>query len=134
MECMRERERRDEAVEKWKKLYLAIKIELDHLIKMTHQGQRASWISEEEELLDELHRELKAKEETIKLLLAQLASMEKEKWRMEREVDILRQSLRIMSHHKKKGKHNGKSFRKTLLHLVVTLQQSGNLILHSPAE
>lgn len=39
MEYMREeRARRDEAVDKWKRLYLAIKNELDHLIKMTHQG------------------------------------------------------------------------------------------------
>lgn len=39
MECIKEeRLRRDEAVDKWKRLYLAIKTELDHLIKMTHQG------------------------------------------------------------------------------------------------
>lgn len=35
---MEERERRDEAVEKWKKLYLAIKTELDDLIQRTHSG------------------------------------------------------------------------------------------------
>ena len=33
-----ERARRDEAVEKWKQLYLAIKIELDELIQRTYDG------------------------------------------------------------------------------------------------
>lgn len=33
-----ERARRDEAVEKWKHLYLAIKTELDHLIQRTDRG------------------------------------------------------------------------------------------------
>lgn len=33
-----ERARRDETVEKWKQLYLAIKIELDDLIRRTHCG------------------------------------------------------------------------------------------------
>lgn len=34
-----ERARRDEAVEKWKQLYLAIKMELDDLIQTTHCGR-----------------------------------------------------------------------------------------------
>lgn len=39
LEQMKEdRAQRDEAVEKWKRLYLAIKIELDSLIQKTHQG------------------------------------------------------------------------------------------------
>jgi hypothetical protein len=39
VEQMREeRARRDEAVEKWKQLYLAIKTELDHLIQRTDRG------------------------------------------------------------------------------------------------
>ena len=39
VEQMREeRARRDEAVEKWKQLYLAIKMELDDLIQRTHRG------------------------------------------------------------------------------------------------
>lgn len=33
-----ERARRDETVEKWKQLYLAIKVELDDLIQRTHRG------------------------------------------------------------------------------------------------
>ncbi|KAK9287674.1 hypothetical protein L1049_016112 [Liquidambar formosana] len=95
-----ERARRDEAVEKWKQLYLAIKTELDDLIQRTHQGERLYWKAEEEDAVEELQRELKAKEETIELLKAQLASKEKEEYKREREVDILRQSLRIMSNKK----------------------------------
>lgn len=45
VECMREeRSRRDEAVDKWKRLYLAIRTELDHVIKMTHQGTKQNFI------------------------------------------------------------------------------------------
>ncbi|XP_052189158.1 uncharacterized protein LOC127799287 [Diospyros lotus] len=97
-QMMEERARRDEAVEKWKRLYLAIKIELDDLIQRTHQGERWRWKAEEEE---PLRQELKAKEETIALLQARLASVEKEGARRDREVDILRQSLRIVTHKKK---------------------------------
>ncbi|KAJ8441665.1 hypothetical protein Cgig2_019052 [Carnegiea gigantea] len=84
-----ERARRDEAVEKWKMLYLAIKNELDHLIHRTQQ--------EEEELMEELQNELKAKDETIQVLKAKIASMEDEECKRKRELDILKQSLRIMS-------------------------------------
>ncbi|XP_058201642.1 uncharacterized protein LOC131316338 isoform X3 [Rhododendron vialii] len=95
-----ERERRDEAVEKWKRLYLAIKFELDDLIQRTHQG--LYWRAEEEDIvLEELQQELRAKEETIENLHTKLASMEQEKSKSEREIDILRQSLKIMSHKKK---------------------------------
>ncbi|KAA8527841.1 hypothetical protein F0562_035290 [Nyssa sinensis] len=106
-----DRAQRDEAVEKWKRLYLAIKIELDDLIERTHQGERLYWRAEEEDLIDELHRELKAKEETIELLEARLASMEQEGSKRETEVDILRQSLRIMGHNKIPT-HKAKSFKK----------------------
>ncbi|GMP55807.1 hypothetical protein CsSME_00020517 [Camellia sinensis var. sinensis] len=102
VEKMREeRASRDEAVEKWKKLYLAIKIELDDLIQRTHQGERLYWREEEEDLMEKLQRELKIKEETIELLKARLALMEQEESNREREVDILRQSLKIMSYKKK---------------------------------
>ncbi|XP_021762599.1 intracellular protein transport protein USO1-like [Chenopodium quinoa] len=97
MEQMREeRARRDEAVEKWKMLYLAIKHELDDLIQRTHEGT-LNWRADEEELMEDLQRELKARDETIQVLKAQLASMEDEEYKRKREVDILRQSLRIMS-------------------------------------
>lgn len=44
-----------------------------------------------------LIRELKAKDEALEALRAKLASMEKERERKEREIDILRQSLRILT-------------------------------------
>ncbi|KAK1379701.1 NADP-dependent alkenal double bond reductase P1-like [Heracleum sosnowskyi] len=103
MEWIREEGlRRDEAVDKWKRLYLTIKTELDHLIKMTHQEERMGWRVEETNLMSELHAELQVKEDTIEQLREQLASKEKENWRLEREVDILKQSLRIMTHSKGK--------------------------------
>lgn len=101
---MEERERRDEAVEKWKKLYLAIKTELDDLIQRTHSGERLNGSQEEEDLIEELREELKVKEETIEVLKAGLAEAKQEETKKEREVDILRQSLRIMSN-KKKAMH-----------------------------
>lgn len=60
------------------------------------------WRAEEEDIiLEELQQELRAKEETIENLQTRLASMEQEKSKREREIDILRQSLKIMSHKKK---------------------------------
>ncbi|KAF8015924.1 hypothetical protein BT93_H1459 [Corymbia citriodora subsp. variegata] len=99
VEQMREESaRRDEAVEKWKQLYFAIKMELDDLIQTTHCGEgRLCWRPEEEEMVEELKRELTAKEETIEALKSHLASLEQDKHKREREADILRQSLRIMS-------------------------------------
>ncbi|XVE81500.1 hypothetical protein DITRI_Ditri15bG0069500 [Diplodiscus trichospermus] len=94
-----ERARRDEAVEKWKQLYLAIKTELDDLIQRTH-GDALYWKAEEEEMIEELKKEVKSKEETIQALKTQLASMEREGYERERELDILRQSLRILGNKK----------------------------------
>ncbi|GMN32512.1 hypothetical protein TIFTF001_048182 [Ficus carica] len=94
-----ERERRDETVEKWKQLYLAIKMELDDLIQRTHEGG-LYWRAEEEDMAEELKREVQVKEETIKELKSRLASMEQELRNKDREVDILRQSLRIMTSRK----------------------------------
>ncbi|XP_068333887.1 uncharacterized protein [Pyrus communis] len=92
-----ERARRDETVEKWKQLYLAIKVELDDLIQRTHCGNGLYWKAEEEDIVEELKRELKAKEEMIASLKSKIASMEHEHFKKEREIDILRQSLRIIS-------------------------------------
>ncbi|XVF65002.1 hypothetical protein PTKIN_Ptkin09bG0211700 [Pterospermum kingtungense] len=94
-----ERARRDEAVEKWKQLYLAIKTELDDLIQRTH-GDALYWKAEEEEMIEELKKEVKSKEETIKALKTRLASMEREGYEREREMDILKQSLRILGTNK----------------------------------
>ncbi|KAK8599739.1 hypothetical protein V6N13_060437 [Hibiscus sabdariffa] len=90
-----ERARRDEVVKKWKQLYLAIRTELDDLIKKTH-GDVVYWKTEEDEMMEEMKKELKNKEETIKALRARIASMEKEGFKRKREMDILKQSLRIL--------------------------------------
>ncbi|KAJ8763930.1 hypothetical protein K2173_003712 [Erythroxylum novogranatense] len=88
---------RDETVEKWKRLYLAIKNELDDLIQKTHRGDGLYWRAEEEQMIEELKVELEAKERTIEDLKAQLAFAEKEGFKRARELDLLRQSLRITS-------------------------------------
>ncbi|CAH9122278.1 unnamed protein product [Cuscuta epithymum] len=88
--------RRDEAVEKWKQLYFSIKVELDHLILRTNQGERA-WRRTYEE---DVEKELRAKEESIELLESRIALLEQQVLKREREVDILRQSLKIMFHNK----------------------------------
>ncbi|CAJ1968029.1 unnamed protein product [Sphenostylis stenocarpa] len=106
-----ERARRDEAVEKWKKLYLEIKTELDELIQRTYDGDGLYWKAEENDIqMENLRKELQEKEETIKSLKSQLLSMEKEKYKKEREFDLLRQSLRIMN-----GKKNSIQTKEKLL-------------------
>ncbi|KAJ4968995.1 hypothetical protein NE237_015696 [Protea cynaroides] len=97
---MEEQARRDEAVEKWKRLYIAIKTELDTLIQRAHQGDRLYHV-EEENTIEAFKRELKVKEETVQELKAKVTIMEKEEVKKDREIDILRQSLRIMSSKKK---------------------------------
>ncbi|XP_062108995.1 uncharacterized protein LOC133819705 [Humulus lupulus] len=108
-----ERARRDQTVEKWKQLYLAIKMELDDLIQRTHEGG-LYWRAEEEDMAEELKRELQAKEETINELKSKLVSMEQEMYKRDREVDILRQSLRIMTS-KKVVQINKSLTKKTLV-------------------
>lgn len=49
------------------------------------------------EKTEALKTELQAKEETIEALKEQVVSMEHEKYKRDREIDILRQSLRIMT-------------------------------------
>ncbi|XP_065864917.1 uncharacterized protein [Euphorbia lathyris] len=88
---------RDEAVEKWKKLYLAIKTELDDLILRTHPGDGLYRKAEKEEVIEELKKEVKNKEKSIEELKERLGLLEKEEYKRAREVDILRQSLRIMT-------------------------------------
>ncbi|KAJ1432334.1 hypothetical protein SESBI_06592 [Sesbania bispinosa] len=106
-----ERARRDEAVEKWKQLYLAIKAELDDLIQRTYDGDGLYWKAEENDIqMENLKKEVQEKEETIKALKAQLVSLEKEKYKKEREFDLLRQSLRIMN-----GKKNSIQTKKSKL-------------------
>ncbi|KAK4421668.1 hypothetical protein Salat_2117400 [Sesamum alatum] len=109
---LEEQARRDETLEKWKQLYFAIKVELDDLIRKMHQEERLiCWKTDEEEMLIELNKELQTKEERIELLQAKLASMEDQELKREREVDILRQSLRIMSHKKRATKPGKRSIQ-----------------------
>ncbi|KAG9136104.1 hypothetical protein Leryth_003732 [Lithospermum erythrorhizon] len=97
--------RRDETMEKWKELYFAVKFELDNLIHKTSQGETVYLTAEEDCCtVKEMEKQLKAKEETIEILEAQLVSMEQRESKREREVDILKQSLRIMSHKRKPTK------------------------------
>ncbi|XP_010247938.1 PREDICTED: trichohyalin-like [Nelumbo nucifera] len=118
---MEEQARRDEAIEKWKSLYLAIKTELDDLIHRTYQGESLC-SGAEANMMEELKRELKAKEEVVEVLKAQVAAMEEERIKKEREVDILRQSLRIMSNTKKLS-----SNAKKAIHMTSRLPQSLHL-------
>ncbi|OVA02257.1 hypothetical protein BVC80_9099g52 [Macleaya cordata] len=115
MEQMREEQlRREEAVEKWKRLYLAIKTELDDLIQRTCRGV---YYRVEDETMEELQREVKAKEETIEFLKARVAAMEEEGKRTKTEIDILKQSLRIISHSKRTKNNITKSLSGLRLHL-----------------
>ncbi|KAL8162857.1 hypothetical protein V2J09_014346 [Rumex salicifolius] len=66
--------------------------------------ERARRDEAEEEFMEEIHKEINAKDETIEALRARVASMEEEEYKRKREVDILRQSLRIMCNKKKKKK------------------------------
>ncbi|KAL1190516.1 hypothetical protein V5N11_032799 [Cardamine amara subsp. amara] len=112
-----ERAVRDEAVEKWKQLYLAIKNELDHLIIHTTSSSGEAIMQrklEEEEgeegkTMEEMRDEVRVKEDTIETLKERIALMDREKYEKERQIDLLRQSLRILGSKKKKMK-KGTSF------------------------
>uniref|UniRef100_A0A1J3FKB9 Uncharacterized protein n=2 Tax=Noccaea caerulescens TaxID=107243 RepID=A0A1J3FKB9_NOCCA len=92
-----ERAVREEAVERWKKLYFAIKNELDDLIHTTY-GETLRQKPQEEGLktVQELRKEVKVREETIETLKRRIALMDKQRNEKEREIDLLRQSLRIL--------------------------------------
>ncbi|CAE6198723.1 unnamed protein product [Arabidopsis arenosa] len=89
-----ERAVREEAVERWKQLYFAIKNELDDLIHTTY-GE-ALRQKPQEEIVQELRKEVKVRGETIETLKGRIALMEKQQNGKEREIDLLRQSLRIL--------------------------------------
>ncbi|KAJ6980684.1 hypothetical protein NC653_024127 [Populus alba x Populus x berolinensis] len=66
VEQMREeRVWRDEAVDKWKKLYLAIKAELDDLILRTHRGD-GLYRRAEEEMIEELKMEVRPRRDVLR--------------------------------------------------------------------
>ncbi|XP_042472480.1 translation initiation factor IF-2-like [Zingiber officinale] len=94
-----EEARREEVVGKWKLLYLAIKTELDELIQRTRQER--SFIGAEQGPIEQLQREVKAKEDAMGTLTSRVEAMEREASRRDREIDILKQSLRILSNGKK---------------------------------
>lgn len=78
-------------------------------------GDGLYWKAEEKDIqIENLKREVQEKEETMKALKAQLVLVEKEKYKREREFDLLRQSLRIMN-----GKKN--SIQKKEKHLKIKL-------------
>ena len=78
---------------------------------MCFTGDGLYWKAEENGIqMENLKKELQEKEETIKALKTQLLSMEKEKYKKEREFDLLRQSLRIMN-----GKKNSIQTKEKLL-------------------
>lgn len=54
-------------------------------------------------MIEELHGELRTKEESLETLRSRIAAMEQEGIKRDREIDILRQSLRILSNTKKNG-------------------------------
>lgn len=55
--------------------------------------------------MQELRKEVKVREETIETLKGRMALMEKQRYEKEREIDILRQSLRILGSSSWKNKN-----------------------------
>lgn len=55
------------------------------------------WRAQEEDTAEKLKKELQTKDETVKQLNSRLTCTENELHKRERDVDILRQSLKIMS-------------------------------------
>ncbi|KAG2322872.1 hypothetical protein Bca4012_058344 [Brassica carinata] len=101
-----ERAVREEAVERWKQLYFAIKTELDDLIHTTY-GETLLQIPQEGEAkntVQKLRKEVKVREESIETLKGRIAFMEKQGHGKEREIDLLRQSLRILGSSSGKNK------------------------------
>lgn len=52
-------------------------------------------------MIERLQRELKDKEDTMEMLKLRVEAMEQEASKRDREIDILKQSLRILSNKKK---------------------------------
>lgn len=88
------------------------------MLLLVYEGNGLYWRAEDENMIQELKRELRDKEQNIEALKAQLGSVETEVYRKQRDIDILRQSFRIMSHKKKAPPiSNCKGFSKKLLWL-----------------
>lgn len=69
-------------------------------LELGFAGDGLYWRAEEEEMIEELKMEVKAKEGCIEELKARIVFVENEEYNRAREIDILRQSLRIMSSRK----------------------------------
>lgn len=66
-------------------------------------GERL-WLAAEDDAAERLRGELEAKEAAMGELRERLAAAEAERTRREREMDILRQSLRILTSSKKRSR------------------------------
>ncbi|KAG6522163.1 hypothetical protein ZIOFF_019300 [Zingiber officinale] len=117
-----EEARREEVVGKWKLLYLAIKTELDELIQRTRQER--SFIGAEQGPIEQLQREVKAKEDAMGTLRSRVEAMEREASRRDREIDILKQSLRILSNGKKSRVGKNQIHQGLKFHHVICLLPS----------
>ncbi|VFQ72392.1 unnamed protein product [Cuscuta campestris] len=97
--------RDDEGVvdNKWKRLYFAIKVELDRLILTTNNDNSTRSNRDMEE-------EVRGKEERIRDLESRIAFLEQQELRRQRELDILRQSLRIMFYYNNHNNNQALSF------------------------
>ncbi|VFQ92272.1 unnamed protein product [Cuscuta campestris] len=83
---------------KWKHLYFAIKVELDRLILTTNNDNNTR------NNRDMVEKEVRGKEEKIRDLESRIAFLEQQELRRLRELDILRQSLRIMFYNNNNSK------------------------------
>lgn len=70
------------------------------LIGFAGDSQRLWLTSSEVEVMEGLQRELQAKEESVEALRARVVGLEKEVTNRERQMDMMRQSLRILSNDK----------------------------------
>lgn len=61
------------------------------------EGEKLYKHTQEEGMIEHLQKELKAKEDAIETLTSRAKAMEHEVSNRDREIDILRQSLRILS-------------------------------------
>jgi septal ring factor EnvC (AmiA/AmiB activator) len=77
-----------------------------NLLTIKNAGERCCWRAEQG-MIEELQKELKSKEEAIASLKEKIQIVEKEGMRKEREIDILRQSLRILSSSKRNRSKKG---------------------------
>ncbi|CAH8332075.1 unnamed protein product [Eruca vesicaria subsp. sativa] len=91
-----ERAVREEAVERWKQLYFTVKTQLDDLIHTTYEETLQQKQQGGAKTVQELRKKVKVREDTIETLEGRIAFLEKQRNGKEREIELLRQSLRIL--------------------------------------